>query len=410
MLPQLQERLDALDARALLVVAGTSRDPDLLPFVGAARLTKAVVVVPQGKAPHLVYFTPMERDEAAKAKAVGCRVLSPERLDLARWIRECSTMEDLLATVLGQAFLHAGVAPGRVALAGRGAAGHVHHACTALGGDGWSFFSGHEALAGARRFKDEVALTEMRRVAEATGAAFYHVARVLRQAAVDPTGGLVRGAAPLTVGCLKGEIAAVFATADLEQPEGNIVAPAEEGAVPHNQGTLERPLRVGESIVVDLFPRGRLFADCTRTFCVGVVPPPLRAAHRATLGALRLASDKARAGARGWDLNQDVCAFLEAAGYPTHRSHPESLTGFVHGLGHGVGFDLHDAPGFREGDQGEAGELLAGDVVTLEPGLYDSDAGWGVRLEDLVLVTEAGIENWTPLPYALDPHEWPATA
>ncbi len=126
MLQHLQARLEDLDARALLVVAGTSMDPDLLPFVGEAHLTKAVVVVPRGKAPHLVYLTPMERDEATKAAAAGCRVLSPERLDMARWVRESETLEELLATLLGQAFLQAGVAPGKVLLAGRGAAGHVH--------------------------------------------------------------------------------------------------------------------------------------------------------------------------------------------------------------------------------------------------------------------------------------------
>jgi Xaa-Pro aminopeptidase len=407
MLECLQQRLEELDAAALLVVAGTSADPDLLPFVGAGRLTKAVVVVPRGRAPHLAYLDPMERDEAAKAVAVGCELLTPERLDLPRWTREYPELADLLRAIVEQALFHAGVrAPGRVLLAGRGAAGYVHAACTALAGEGWTFAPGHGALEWARRFKDPVALGEIRRVAGYTVEAFHRVAAVLGEAQADATGTLHFEAVPLTVGRLKGEIAAVLARGNLEQPEGNVVAPAEEGAVPHNQGTPERVLRAGESLVVDIFPRGRLFADCTRTFCVGEAPEVLRAAHRATLAALEGSHRRARAGVLGWDLQMAVCDLLEGAGYATRRSHPETVQGYVHGLGHGVGFALHDAPGFRKGPEGDAHRLLAGDVVTLEPGLYDPEGGWGVRLEDLVLVGETGVENWTPLPYALDPREW----
>ena len=73
--------------------------------------------------------------------------------------------------------------------------------------------------------------------------------------------------------------------------------------------------------------------------------------------------------------------------------------GFFHGLGHGVGLEVHEEPGLGIAS---TGELVAGDVITLEPGLYRPGYG-GCRLEDLVLVTDDGAENLTDFPYDLAP-------
>jgi len=158
--------------------------------------------------------------------------------------------------------------------------------------------------------------------------------------------------------------------------------------------------------VVDLFPKGRLFSDCTRTFCVGAAPEALAAAHAAVHAALAAAHAGAVPGARGWSLQEETCRILAERGYPTPITHPGTLAGYVHGLGHGVGYELHEYPSFKQPAAGE-GELAVGDVLTLEPGLYDaSPGGYGVRLEDLVHLAESGPENLTPLPYDLDPRAW----
>ena len=217
---------------------------------------------------------------------------------------------------------------------------------------------------------------------------------------------------PLSVERLKREVALDFAAAGVTEPRACIVAPGEEGGVPHSTGTPERVLRAGESLIVDLFPRGRLFADCTRTFCVGEPPAALRRAHADTLDALRLAHELARPGVRGWEVQRAVCALLAARGWPTPVDSPGTLRGYVHNLGHGVGYELHELPSFKESAAPADGLLEAGDVVTLEPGLYEpaGDAsggeGFGVRLEDLVVLGDGGTENLTPLPYALDPGAW----
>jgi Xaa-Pro aminopeptidase len=109
-----------------------------------------------------------------------------------------------------------------------------------------------------------------------------------------------------------------------------------------------------------------------------------------------------RAGVDGRAVFDGTCEIFEAAGEPTLRTKKagEALAdGFFHGLGHGVGLEVHEAPGMGLISEKK---FVAGDVVTVEPGLYRAGYG-GVRLEDIVLVTEDGAEVLTNYPYDLEP-------
>ncbi len=397
--PSLSDRLQELGADALLVVSSGGDDPDRAWFTGGAKLGDSLVVVPRGGAPRLAYFTPMERDEAA---GTGLALLAPERLDLERWTRETDSAGALLAAVVAQALFLSEIAPGRLAVAGRLPLGLAAELLARLGTEGWSWVSGGELLLGERKHKRAHELGEIRRVARATASALRRVAELLA-AAVCREGELWLAGERLRIGRLKSEVALCLAAERLEQPRGNILAPGEEGGVPHSSGTLERVVRAGETLVVDLYPRGQLFADCTRTFCLDTVPEAVARAHAAVRETLALAHRLARPGARGWDLQLAVCERFAELGFPTPVTHPGTLSGYVHGLGHGVGYELHEQPSFRK-TAVAGGTLETGDALTLEPGLYEpAPGGYGIRLEDLVWLGPEGLENLTPLPLDLDP-------
>ncbi len=383
-------------------MAASATDPDLAPFVGAVHLGQSILAVRRDAQPQLAYLTAMEREEAART---GLSLLSPERLELEQVRAQCSDAGGFWPEVLGRVLRTAGLETGRLGLAGRFPAGAVHYACSELTGGSRSFVPAHELLRELRQQKTRDESTEIRRVSAALVEAFSSVASLLA-AAEEKGGRLTLEGAPLTVGHLRGEIQRVFASAGLEQPEGNIVAMGADAGVPHSQGASTRVVEPHAALVVDLFPKGRLFGDCTRTFCVGEPPADLARAHKAVHRALVEAEDGARPGTRGFDLQSRTCDLLEAEGYATARSHPGTTRGYVHGLGHGVGLELHELPSFRS-RPGRTGQLHEGDVFTLEPGLYDPDAGWGVRLEDLCTLGSSGLEVLTPLPYELDPSAWP---
>jgi Xaa-Pro aminopeptidase len=176
--------------------------------------------------------------------------------------------------------------------------------------------------------------------------------------------------------------------------DGTIVACGSDAADPHDRGS--GPIEADESIIVDIFPRSKetgYHGDLTRTFCVGEPSETIAAWHELTLEAQEAALEAIEAGVSGSEVHDAVCDVYEDAGLPTLRADETAETGFIHTTGHGVGLEVHEPPRLSEQEV----ELEAGNVVTVEPGLYDPAVG-GVRIEDLVVVTEDGHENLTTYP------------
>jgi Xaa-Pro aminopeptidase len=251
-----------------------------------------------------------------------------------------------------------------------------------------------------RRVKNETELEGIRKAQRGTEAGMAAARDMLRLAEAS-NGVLMLDGERLTSERIKARITEVFNDHDLVSDE-MIVAHGGQAASGHDMGS--GPIAPGEAVVIDLFPRDRetgCYADMTRTFVVGEIPDELAEYHRLVHEALQRSLGAVKAGEEGRKVFQLVCDVFHEAGYPTQLSKKPGevlSSGFFHGLGHGVGLEVHEPPWLSR----DPSTLVAGDVVTLEPGLYRE--GWGgVRLEDLVLVTKDGAENLTDFPYDLTP-------
>lgn len=191
----------------------------------------------------------------------------------------------------------------------------------------------------------------------------------------------------LTSERLRERMESVLRARGCRSDDGMIVAGGRQAACPHEAG--HGVLKAGEAIVLDVFPRNArtgYWGDLTRTVSKGEPKNRVVAAMwRAARDAQRLALGMVRPGAKGGDIQEAVEAFFAKAGFPSDYSKPGREKGLIHGVGHGVGLDIHEAPRISHG----AGPLEEGNVVTVEPGLYDPAAG-GVRIEDTVAVTRGG--------------------
>jgi Xaa-Pro aminopeptidase len=252
-----------------------------------------------------------------------------------------------------------------------------------------------------RRRKSPAEIEGIRRAQRAAEAGMA-AARDLLASADARNGTLVLDGEPVTCERVKFAIAQQFMEHDCVV-EDSIVARGPQGASGHDMGS--GPIAPGEPVVIDLWPKDResaCYADMTRTFVVGEPPEEIAEWQRLVKEALDRSLEAVKPGVKGRAVFDVSCELFEEHGYPTQRTKEPGTSlheGFFHGLGHGVGLEVHEEPGL--GLIGEK-ELVPGDVVTIEPGLYRQGFG-GVRLEDLVLVTEDGAENLTDFPYDLAP-------
>jgi Xaa-Pro aminopeptidase len=270
-----------------------------------------------------------------------------------------------------------------------------------LRANGITITPNNEFFSSRRRVKSESELGGIRRAQKAADEAMGAARDMLARAAVS-NGGITVDGEPLTSELVKAEIRRVFTDHGVTSDDF-IVAHGGQGALGHDLGS--GAISESEPIVIDLWPKdpqSGCYADMTRTFVIGTPPDELVEYHRLVKEALDRSFAATKAGVPGVEVFNLVCEFFEENGQPTALSKKPGQVlrdGFFHGLGHGVGLEVHEAPGMG---RGSTSKLMAGDVVTLEPGLYRHGFG-GCRLEDLVLVTENGAENLTDFPYDLTP-------
>lgn len=253
-------------------------------------------------------------------------------------------------------------------------------------------------FADLRRAKTEEEISHIEKTQRAVEAACAHAVEILKASGSREYGILHYEERPLTSERLRSEIETELLRHGCAADAGTITAGGIQAADPHEEG--HGPLRSGEAIILDTFPvdkASRYYADMTRTVVKGEPNEELKKMYDAVLESQEAALGMIQAGVNGKDVHQKVSDVLHERGYRTLVHDQEEgnplRKGFIHGTGHGVGLEIHEAPRISPADD----QLRVGDVVTVEPGLYDPQVG-GIRIEDLVVVTEDGCRNLTEFP------------
>jgi Xaa-Pro aminopeptidase len=375
---------------ALIVAGDESPNPCRYYLSGGARISDGMVFKLRGADPVLI-VNGMETDEAAKS---GLQVLSYHDLNYDALIKAADGVRALAEVGMWDELLRRFDVPhGKIGIYGTGDLGMFAAFLTELASRCPQYqFVGELDLSifdEAFLTKDADELAQIRSVAARTSEVlratwdFIAAHRAQDDLVVDASG------APLTIGAVKRFVRRALFERELEE-HGMIFAQGRDAGMPHSRGEESDALRLGQAIVFDLFPResgGGYYHDCTRTWCIGWAPDAVQRAYGEVMTAFRIAQDAFEAGMPAKALQKSVQDYFEKRGHPTARSHPGTTSGYVHSLGHGVGLNIHERPSLSHLSKDT---LQSGNVISIEPGLYYPERGFGVRIEDLFYIDADG--------------------
>jgi Xaa-Pro aminopeptidase len=376
------------DYAALLVVGGSAHNPPMYYLANGAAVTEKTVLVKPREAAPVLYVSAMERDEATDS---GLEVrLAVHRL---AELRHAAGGDELQATArwLGELLTQTGVRGGTVAAYGSGDLGGSYELLTALAELHPQFNIVGEfdnsVLQRAMNTKDADEARRIRTVGKKTMRVVAGVEEFLTSHRAKNGYLVTKDGARLTIGDAKRRIRQLLSDEGIVDVEGGVIfAIGRDAGVPHSRGRDRDPLALGKTIIFDIFPAepgGGYFFDFTRTWCLGHATDEVHQAHADVLATYKAVMKALQPNELCRVYQALACDLLEARGHPTLRSDPKTNSGYVHSLAHGLGLQVHELPRFND-LPGNQARLEPGVVVTIEPGVYYPERGYGVRIEDAV--------------------------
>ena len=390
--------LDALmqtkNLDALVVLGNAEHNPPMYYFTGGGHVSSAVLFKRAGVEP-VLYCNAMERAEAAKS---GLQVI-PLRMGPV----------NELAARPKEIFAEQGVTSGRVGLYGTLDVGELVNLCGLIRSalpeielvgepqDDSIFLRAMET-------KDVAEVERIRKMGKITTEVVGMVASYLTSCDVRDDEVLLKAdGTPLTVGDVKGKISMWLVERGAADVEGTIFAIGKDAGVPHSVGTPEDLMRLGQTIVFDIFPAeagGGYFYDFTRTWTLGYATPEAQKLYDEVKGVYEKVIDNIDLNVAFKEYQTLVCDEFNKNGHNTPMHSSGVLeNGYVHSLGHGLGLNVHERP-FSRHTTPDDNMLKSGVVITIEPGLYYPEKGMGVRIEDSYYVRPDGrMEILAEYPY-----------
>jgi Xaa-Pro aminopeptidase len=382
---------------AAFVSGAVHGNPPMYYMVNGAGLTRGYVLKKNGEEPILLCW-PMEREEAA---ASGLTVVNLARYDFAAIMRKLGDRLAATVELYRRIFAEFGVS-GRVGFYGLVDSGRAWNLLNALDAQLDDIEVGGEfdvtLIEAARTTKDADEAKRIRETGERTCDIIGQTVEFLKSHNVKDGALVLADGSPLTVGRVHEQINRFITEQRMEDPEGFIFSTGRDAGIPHNKGTRDAVMELGKTIVFDIFPReasGGYFADVTRTFCLGHASPEIEKAYQDVYDCQAMILSAYEAGTEAKRYQQMTCEFFAERNHPTIASDPQTESGYVHTIGHGLGLNIHEEPPFSDRPS-NTNVLQPGHTFTCEPGLYYPDRGYGMRIEDDVWIDPDGnVHNLT---------------
>jgi Xaa-Pro aminopeptidase len=378
----------------LLVAGNAQHNPAMVYFTGGGHVNDALLIKKRGQEP-VLFHNSMERDEAART---GLKTVSFSKYPMAELLKEASgNPAEAMAIRMQKMFNEQRITAGRVGIYGVNDIGRYYTLFSRLQQLlPKLFFEGFindEILLNARMTKEPAEIDRIRKMGKVTTDVVGKTADFLTSQKTKKGLLVHKDGSPITIGEVKRMINLSLAEHGVENPEGTIFAIGRDAGVPHSTGTASDALRLGQTIVYDIFPceaGGGYFYDFTRTWCLGYAPDPAAKLFEDVKSVYDKLTAELKVNTPFVNYQKRTCELFEAMGHPTIMSSPAVEEGYVHSLGHGIGLQVHEKPWSTMMNPSPTDILAPNSVFTLEPGLYYPERGMGVRIEDSLVVTPDG--------------------
>lgn len=401
----IDQLMEERELDALLVMGDSDGNKVMNYLTGGVHLEGAMIVKERGKPAVLIHGS-MERDTAA---GTGLDLVNRDtKYNRYQLLEEndgnrLAAEQDYMQRIIQDFELH-----GRIGVYGKLDAGEalaLLHGVNAVA-DGAELVGeyGDSLFDIARETKDNQELAELKAVGQLTCQVVGEVQAFIQQHRIEDDVVVREDGSALTVGHVKQFMRQRLFAVGLNDHNATIFSQGANAAVPHNRGDAEMPLRLGHTIIFDIFPQSEdsgYYSDMTRTWCLGYAPDDVQEAWNHTKAIFDMVMQSFKAGTPCRDLQMMTCKYYESQGYNSVLSHPGTEEGYVHSLGHGIGLDVHEEPRLSHA-KNYNNTLQPGHVITVEPGLYFPSKNFGIRIEDAVALDEDGELIWlTEYPHDL---------
>ena len=389
---------------ALLVIGNADHNPPMYYLTGGGHISGATLIK-KCAGESVLFCNDMERDEAAKT---GLNIISYRKYKYEEYLKEAQGDFSLASAIQFKHILSDQAVHGRVGLYGKTDLGSAYSVFTHLQklmpelelvGE-----TGNDSiLMMVMETKDAAEVERIRKMGAVTTQVVRRTAKYLTSRTVRADEVLLKEAGtPLTIADVKARINLWIAELGAENPEGTIFAIGRDAGVPHSAGNPEDLLRLGQTIVFDIYPceaGGGYFYDFTRTWSLGYATPEAQELYNQVRAVYDRLREEFKLNAPLKNYQRLTCEWFEENGHPTPLHTTAPVQGYVHSLSHGVGLNIHERP-WSGLNSSEDNILKPGVIFTSEPGLYYPEKGLGVRIEDTYWVSPDGkIEVLAGYPY-----------